>query len=34
MQKKVAEDYKRSVNMRVTDNAEDDSNIYNIKVRF
>ena len=34
MQKKVAEDYKRSVNMRVTDNAEDDNNIYNIKVRF
>lgn len=34
MVKKVAEDYKRSVNMRVTDNAEDDNNIYNIKLRF
>lgn len=34
MQKKVAEDYKRSVNMRVTDDADGDDNIYNIKFKF
>lgn len=34
MQKKVAEDYKRSVNMRVTDDADGEDNIFNIKFKF
>lgn len=34
MMKKVAEDYKRSVNMRVTDDIDGDDNIYNIKFKF
>jgi len=34
MQKKVAEDYKRSVNMRAADDDTDMSNIYNMKFKF
>ena len=34
MRKKVAEDYKRSVNMRVTDDADGDDNVYNVKFSF
>jgi hypothetical protein len=34
MRKKVSEDYKRSVNMRVTDDAEGEDNIFNVKFTF
>jgi len=34
MQRKVAEDYKRSVNMRVTDDEAGDNNVYNVKFKF
>jgi hypothetical protein len=31
---KVNEDYKRSVNMRVTDDIHDENNIYSVKFKF
>jgi glutamate synthase domain-containing protein 1 len=34
MIKKVMEDYKRSVNMRVTDDADGGDNVMNVKFKF
>lgn len=34
MKRKVEEDYKRSINMRITEDENEESNIMNIKFEF